>query len=581
MSLGLSQITNDSNGTISQLKEYGHLFDKWFITVADKNKKAYSHLASWAKDEGTDKLVLSYYKWNDDFASARNANLETIDTDYWFWIDVGDEIVNPHRLQDIVSFMQQTKTEVVQLKYDYAQDESGNGISDHQRERVINRAYDGEWHAPVHETFQGPPALVEPSDWVVVKQTKPQSEIKASQVRNEKILRKHWAETKDPRDAQYLGMTELSRGNDEQAIAWFLEHIGKSGSKQDIYRSWCRIAETEWKRQNFDQALYATDEAIKLIPEFPDAYHIKVILYTNMEEYDKGIEWLKVALSKPVPETLNVIDPTLYKYRGLAMGAQCFLFSGKVKEAFKLYQEVKEIAPEFWASMKKHDGINWDDLFTSAYYDQKAIDNAKLLLYYTAGTGGKPEKVFESLPATIFADVRLNPERSKFLKPKTWGDKEITIYCGQAFEPWGPDTLDKGMGGSEEAIVYLSRELSKLGWGVTVYNDREEELVDSGVTYLPWTLFNPQDQFNILVAWRNPSFARAVGAKAKKFVVDMHDVPGKLAKADIEKNNLFFVKSEYHASLLENVPKEKIVVIGNGISKDHFDTSAIGSGVGF
>ena len=577
--IGLSQITNDGIGTIKTLEQYGQYYDKWFITVADKGKHAervYSQIFTWAKEnEVSDKLVLTKYKWNDDFASARNFNLKSIDTEYWNWIDVGDEIVNPHRIQDIVKFMQQTRVEVVQLKYDYAQDESGEGISDHWRERVIKTEYDGEWHAPVHETFQGPPALVERSDWVEVKQTKPQSEIKASQVRNEKILRKHWAETKDPRDAQYLGMTELSRGNDQQAIAWFLEHIKNSGSKQDMYRSWCRIAETEWKRQNFDQAIYATDEAIKLVPEFPDAYHIKVILYTNMEEYDKGIEWLKVALSKPVPDTLNVIDPTLYKYRGLAMGAQCHLFSGKVKEAFRLYREVKELAPEFWGSMQKHDNIDWDELFTSAYYDQKAIDNAKLLMYYTATVGGKPEKVFESLPNRIFADVRLNPERSKFLKKRVWGDKEIAIYCGQAFEPWGPDTLEQGMGGSEEAIVYLSRELSELGWDVTVYNDREEayedeETLGSFVHYLPWTLFNPQDEFNVLVAWRNPSFARAVGAKAKKLVVDMHDVPQRLAKADIEANDLFFVKSNYHASLMTGVPKEKLVVIGNGINKEDF-----------
>lgn len=578
MSLGLSQITNDAQGTISFINKYGELFDKYFITVADKDKTEYKKLEA-LKD---DKYVLSYFKWCDDFSKARNYNLKTIDTDYWFWADTGDEIVNAERIPELVKYMQGTGIEVLQLNYNYAQDESGNAISDHVRERLIKTSYNGQWDAPVHETFQGPPALVEQSPWVEVKQTKSQAEAAKSMVRNESILRKHWADTKDPRDAQYLGMTELSRGNHDEAIAWFMEHISKSGSSQDRYRSWCRIAETEWQKQNFDQALYATDEAIKEQPAFPDAYHIKVIIYTNMETYDKGIEWLKVALSKPKPETMNIVDPTLYKYRGLAMGAQCYLFSGDVKQAFKLYQAVLQEAPDFYKNLKKIDGIDWDELFTSAYYDQKAIDNAKLLLYYTAGTGGSPEKIFQSLPARIFSDIRLNPERAKFLPKTVWGDKSIAIYCGPANESWGPDTLSKGMGGSEEAIVYLSRELAKLGWEVTVYNDREEEYIDdvteipkkyASVTYKPWTLFNPFDEFNVFVAWRNPSFARAVGLKAKKICVDMHDVPPRISSADIDNIDKFFVKSNYHASLMK-VPKEKIAVIGNGILKEQFDEKA-------
>src|SRR4051812_48332727 len=118
MTLGLSQITNDSNATISFIKKYGQHFDKFFITVADKDKKVYSHLQTYAKDEP--KLNVSYFKWCDDFAAARNANLKTIDTDYWFWADSDDDLTDPHRLKDIVKYMAQNDVDVVQLKYDYA-----------------------------------------------------------------------------------------------------------------------------------------------------------------------------------------------------------------------------------------------------------------------------------------------------------------------------------------------------------------------------------------------------------------------------------------------------------------------------
>lgn len=614
MTLGLSQITNDAEATIKFLEKYGKYFDEWFITVADKDKKQYNRLrALWTTHQ---KLELSYFKTpakpeDLDFSAIRNFNLEQITTDYWFWADSDDEIIRPKHLKDLLDYASKGSIDVIQLNYDYAQDESGNAISDHIRERLIRRTYEGFWDAPCHETFQGPPCIVEKSDWVEIKHVKKSPAESAKSIeRNKAILQKHYEKTGDPRDAQYLGMTAMAAGDLKTAIAYFLTHVDKSGAPHDIYRSWCRIAECEWQLKNFEQALYATDEAIKVKPEFPDAYHIKVMIYTNMEEYEKGLEWLKVAATKAPPETLNVVDPTLYAYRGMAMGAMCFLFAGKPKEAFQLYSEVIDIAPNFFKNLNKHDDVDWDAIFQSAYFDTKAIDYVKWLLQYTKGEGGKPEKLFESLPARIFSDVRLNAERANFLPKVKWPEKSIVFFCGQATETWGPDTLDKGMGGSEEAVVYLSRELAKIGWKVTVYNEREEEYVDRlygietksyekdfsderkfpykrgdqtinrdykkqslqsvRVTYKPWTLFNPWDEFDVFVAWRMPSYCKDIKARLK--VVDMHDVPqgyGSLTKDTLKDIDKVMFKSNYHASLAK-VPDEKKVIIGNGIVAEQF-----------
>lgn len=586
MSLGLSMITNKAEATIKFLEAYGQYFDKWFITVADKDKKQRQKLVTWDNTLpiGNHKLQPSYYKWTDDFAAARNANLRTVDTDYWFWADDDDTIQNPERLADLVRFMQSNDLDVVQLKYDYAQNDAGQAISDHWRERLIRTDYDGHWDAPVHETFQGPPAKVERSEWIVVKHQKDRAAMKASMARNERILRKHWAETKDPRDASYLGMTELAARNYEQAIAWFEQHIALAGSEEDRYRSWCRIADAEWLLGNNEQSLYATDEAIKLRPGFPDAYYIKIMNYVKLEQYDHAIEWLKVAMNKPVPDTLHMIDPTLYQYRGMAMGAMAFLFSGRVKEAFKLYNAVIEQDPDFYKKEKAIDGVDWERIYEDAYFDSKAIDYTKWLLHYTKGVGGKPLKLFEALPQRILADSRLNAERVKFMPAKKWPPKSIVFYTGASTEIWGPDTLDKGMGGSEEAVVYLSRELAKLGWEVTVYQERDEQFIDGNyekdgtphgftVTYLPWQLFNPNDTFDVFVAWRNPSFARAVGVKARIKAVDLHDTPighQTITSADAKLVDKFMFKTAYQAGYAPKLPKEKVVIIPNGLAKEHF-----------
>jgi tetratricopeptide (TPR) repeat protein len=572
VSLGLSQITNDAEATIRFLVYFGKYFDKWFITVADKDKKQLKRLQEWYEqaDELWPPAEFSYFKWTDDFAAARNFNLEQIDTDYWFWADSDDTIENPEHIQEVVKYMQANSLDVVYLRYDYTQDEAGNGIADHWRERFIRRAFEAKWDAPVHETLQShAAAATERLDWIVVKHRKEALDVMGSHKRNKKILEKHWKETKDPRDASYLGSIYLAERRYDEAIQYFLKHIQTSGSPEDQYRSWCRIADTEWLQHHHEQALYATDEAIRIRPRFPDAYYIKVAIYTELEDFDKGIEWLQVAMSKPMPDTMAMIDPTLYQYRGMALGATCFLFSGRVKEAFKLYQAVKEVAPDFYAI--KEDGVDWPKMYEDAYFDQKAVDYMKWLLHYVDGNAGKTSKLFEALPPRLYADPRLNAERVKFLPKQVWPKKSIAILCGQGLEPWGPDTLNKGMGGSEEAVVYLSRELAKLGWQVTVFNDREEEYVDGVVTYKPWTLLNPYDQFDVFVAWRAPESLK--GIKARQKVADLHDTiqPERVYQvAKDEPKALFFVKSQYHRSLYPKLSDDRFVVIGNGIVKEHF-----------
>jgi tetratricopeptide (TPR) repeat protein len=573
MTLALAMISNKPEQVKTFIAKYGQYFDKYFITVANQTKAPYYELQK-LEDK---KLVLNYFKTPKlpedlDFAAIRNYNHKFIDTDYWFWADDDDDIINPDRLKDLATYCSANNVDVMQLNYDYAQDDDGNAISDHVRERLIATNYEGEWDAPCHETFQGPPCIYEQSEWVAVKHHKDKVDVAKSMLRNKAILEKHFAKTNDPRDAQYLGMTALAFKEPEVAKKFFLMHIERSGSAHDIYRSWCRIAEIEWQLNNFDQGLYATDEAIKVIPEFPDAYHIKVLIYTTSEDYDKAIEWLKVGLSKPVPETLNVIDPTLYSHRALAMGAQSYLFSGRPKQAFKLYQQVVSVAPDFYKSQKKLDGIDWDEVFQSAYFDDKAIDSVKWLLHYTKGESGKPEKLFEALPFRIFRDVRLNGERANFLPTKKWPAKSIVFFTGRGDVPWGPEYLDKdGVGGSEEAVMYLSRELAKLGWQVTVFNEREEEYDDNGVTYKPWTLFNPTDEFDVFVAWRLSGYLNGIKARVK--AIDMHDTPighATISKKMVEEADKIFFKSNYQAKYVKDLPKTKKVVVGNAIVTEQF-----------
>ena len=78
------------------------------------------------------------------------------------------------------------------------------------------------------------------------------------------------------------------------------------------------------------------------------------------------------------------------------------------------------------------------------------------------------------------------------------GRRRLVLFCRRSYSgeksekpgswEWGPKAKERGIGGSESAVISLSRELVQLGWSVEVYASPPFEdygLDDGGVTWLP------------------------------------------------------------------------------------------------
>jgi hypothetical protein len=88
-----------------------------------------------------------------------------------------------------------------------------------------------------------------------------------------------------------------------------------------------------------------------------------------------------------------------------------------------------------------------------------------------------------------------------------WTKNSIVIYSNNRYyhvEDWSPLSINKGIGGSQEAVIYLSQKLTTLGYQVTVFNrcgDMEGEY--NGVVYQSVDKFNPEDNFNVFICHRD------------------------------------------------------------------------------
>ena len=161
---------------------------------------------------------------------------------------------------------------------------------------------------------------------------------------------------------------------------------------------------------------------------------------------------------------------------------------------------------------------------------------------------------------------------SKFFKTESTG-KDITIYCGYTEHIWNPILFEKkGFGGSEEAVVHLSKYFAKNGHNVEVYaNIGTERIEKDGVLWRPFWEFNHRDVVDHLILWRSPKLCD-YDLKAKNIYIDLHDVisPGEFTSKRLKKIKKVFVKTNFHKSLFPNIPDEKFAVIPNGINVNDF-----------
>jgi glycosyltransferase involved in cell wall biosynthesis len=161
-----------------------------------------------------------------------------------------------------------------------------------------------------------------------------------------------------------------------------------------------------------------------------------------------------------------------------------------------------------------------------------------------------------------------------FVKTESSG-RDLVFYCSPPNETWNPETArSKGVGGSEEAVIWLSKLLHERGWNVTVYGScgLEEKEYD-GVVWRPYWMWNCRDKQDVTVLWRYAGYAE-YEINSDAVVVDMHDFVWEEAFAakQLERIDKIFVKSRFHRSLYPNIPDEKFVVLANGIDAKLFES---------
>lgn len=507
-----------------------------------------------------------------NFAAARNAGLKEVTGDYLLWLDADDEPLGMSNIKKFVA--QNPDIEVFDAVYDYYRDEEGNRISDHGRERVVVNNGKFEWKGGalglIHETLLPRDDIYEPlhldipEDIFRVKHHT--DHVHQSSIRNHVALLYEYIKTKgkDPRTTYYLGIEFFNRGMFDYSIKILQEYVKASGWDEERYNAWLKIAEAYHMLKDPESGRNAYLSAIKEMPHYPQAYLGLGESYHQAEDWAKAVEFMLTGLQKKPPTGKYLIDKTRLTFRPAVYIALAYLELGKPLSAYEWFGKAFKLNP-------KHP---WIKEYASVFQEAKDL-NDYVTSFVKMGQISQRlypktlSKLAEVVPDELKDQELLMDFKWRYATPKIWPDNSVVIFCSHAFEDWGPEALEKGCGGSEEAVIQLSKRLVKLGWEVTIFNNCVQEKIVDGVRWVRFERFNPRDMFNIMVSWRNNMFTDV--RTARKKYIDVHDVPDlKFYTEEAVEGVKLLVKSKYHRTVFPHLPDDQIVIIPNGIDLEQF-----------
>lgn len=506
----------------------------------------------------------SFFKWEKDFAKARNFNFSQVPEDYThiLWCDADDVFRGLEKLRPTLE--DNPNVDTFSLFYLYAFDEFNQPIVVHQKTQVVRNNGAVEWEGKLHEDFKENREIIRSHLKGVERLHMTSDErIKSAKKRNVEIAEVDQKENpSDPRSYWNLGCALFSAGKWEESVEPLEKFIELSGSAEEKYLTHIRLGFVNDAIGDKKEAVRQIQFAIGIRPEYPDAYHALGDMYFRMENYPEAIRYFIQGMSKKPPYySIIAYNPRDYDYVPLMTLAKAFFQMSRPDQALVCLESAAKIYPDDPKLQETIKNIKKEaDVFEKVLKTVQKLDKIK--------DDKKLQQELDKLPEEIKSHPSICVIRNKRFVKKESSGKDLVIMCGMTHLPFNPDSVEKGgIGGSEEAVIYLSKELAELGWNVEVYANCGHEVKKYGnVTWKPFWMWNYRDKQDVTIFWRRPRFLE-YKVNSDKVYLDVHDAlsVGEFTEERLELVDKIFFKTKFHRGLYPDIPDDKVAIIPNGM----------------
>lgn len=512
-------------------------------------------------------------EWGEHFANKRNEIADQVPPEYqWIiWLDSDDTVSKPQKLRNVIKNAKGLDAVYVNYLYDF--DEYGNPLTVHLSARLYRNNGSHRWKGRIHETLvETRAARTGFTEDIEIIHHASEDRRDASLERNIRLLEMELEDNKAEPDARilfYLAGSYIDAGRDDEAKVLLEQYVKLSGWDQERAQAYCHLGRIANRQDRLMDAklnfLLATGEA----PDDPEAFVELGQLESELNNLEKALVWLNIALNTKDKPTTLVRNPQSVAYRANLLAAEaCLTLGGShIEEALGYAENAYKAKPK--------DKFTKDMVSRIKHLISKKKQLKGIIEKVKVANGDK--KATRAILAKVPKDLHDNPVivqlRAKF-EPFTWPEKSIAIFTGEAaIGEWGPWSLQDGIGGSEEAIIRISKHLKSLGYKVVIFATVGDRAGDyDGVQWRNHWECQLEDNFDIFIAWRNP-FLFDKKIKASKTYLWLHDVmdKGEFTPERLANIDKVMLLSKYHRTCYPMIPDDKVLYSGNGIDPDEFE----------
>ena len=512
------------------------------------------------------------FQWQENFGWARNLVMAECKNDHVLWLDCDDILIGgDHLAAHARAFSIDPSIGSLWLYYNYDQDKSGNCIASLWRERLLNRHW-FRWKGMLHEealrTRSCKHAKVPLEDMYVLHQTSPER-IRQSAIRNLNISKAAYEKGQDPAAVWYYARSLVGIGQTQESIPIFEQFAQLTDSDEHRYDAYLTLSGLY---RNFMQIRIARDyalQALDLRPLWPMAYFSMAENHTWLKNWPEVIHWTRLGfgLKHPGEDLPMVWNPRDYYYKPLEPFCMALIQTAKFEEARLVAEKGLSIDPgsAYFNYIAKH---------IPKLIEQQKLEASCLNLYNHLSKNGESHKLeafSRSLPDLVADYPTFKRLSNRFQTDSPQSGKKLVFYCGTSYEDWDDTSMQDGIGGSEEAVIHMARQLAKLGWEVEVYNQCRQAGERQGVRWCPIWEYDPAMTADVFIAWRD-SRSIALAPENSYCVLWLHDVQKMeyYNQEMLDRVDRIFVLSQWHRYNLPEIEDRLFYVTRNGIDSGQF-----------
>lgn len=555
-------------------------------TGVDENEAGFKETNAVAEKYGA---KLYHFPWIEDFSAARNFSFAKCTHPYVLWLDSDDSIENPKSVDENLRKAINGGADIVFMEYLYQFDQFGNCITSQKRERLV-RKDSFEWRAPIHECLCAirsvVPTSMPPHLGRIIhrRQREDVERANASYRRNLKVFREQFEKKgKKPelRMVFYWANTLFGMGDFAGAIEKYKDYLKRSElegnlSTAEIVQARVSLAEAYQLIGDLDHAEEAIVPAFGINPNMPAPFLLMAQITMMKGDYERGALYAKRTLEcNEFMDSQLVSNPRELLGRPHWIMGVCAAQAGRIDIA----KQELDLAAKWYRGDPHFQEMKFQ---IEQAYRRSQVGNAfNIMRDALIAEGRKDElaKLADYVPSIISDDAEV-----RRFSPKTRpaGKRSLAIVCLQppGMPAWGPWSIKEGTGGSEEAVINVSREFAKRGWHVEVYCATGKPCRggpfkdEHGVLWYRIETWSGQfdNPVDVAISWRAAQHFKFSGVNAGATYLWLHDIynPGAWAPGVEEGHDGFLLLSRYHRSLYASIPEEKVIYTGNGVDPDLF-----------